>query len=365
MPASRMIDRERRDLAAANRALTPPVRRLASALSLRAPGTTGRVGNVHISERLAAKKDKVAEIMSVFKSFVLAATMAAAAGGSNAAAREAIAIHPADEQAMYASVLDKQGVPVTTLGSSDFVVRERGVEREVIQAAPASEPMRIAVLVDTSQSMERSINDIRRALHTFFAQIQGNADIALFEFGERPMQLVDYTRDPARLEAGIGRLFARPASGAYTLDAIVDAARDVRMRETARPVIVVISGQGPEFSQRYHQSVLDDLRSSHATLHSLVITRRRVPIFNDGIRERELTLSEGAKLTGGRREDLLTSMALADRLSDLARELKSQYRVVYARPETMIPADRIEVSVRKPRLTVRASQVPPAFRARR
>jgi hypothetical protein len=129
--------------------------------------------------------------------------------------------------------------------------------------------------------------------------------------------------------------------------------------ESARPVIVVISGQGPEFSQRFHQNVLEELRASHATLHALVLTRRRASIFNDGVRERELTLSEGATLTGGRREDLLTSMALADRLTDLARELKTQYRVVYARPDAVIAPDRLRIAVRQPRLTVRATRIPP------
>jgi hypothetical protein len=128
------------------------------------------------------------------------------------------------------------------------------------------------------------------------------------------------------LDAAVGRLFARPNSGAYTLEAIIDASRDFRMRASERPVIIVITAQGPEFSERYHQNVLDDLEAAKATLHSLVLTRRRLPVFNDGIREREIALSKGAELTGGRRDDLLTSMALGDRLSNLARELKDQNR---------------------------------------
>lgn len=90
-----------------------------------------------------------------------------------------------------------------------------------------------------------------------------------------------------------------------------------------------------------------------------MLTRRRASIVNDGVRERELTLSEGATLTGGRREDLLTSMALADRLTDLARELKAQYRLVYVRPDTVIAPNRLRVAVRQPRLTVRATRIPP------
>jgi len=307
-------------------------------------------------------KAKVTLIMSVWKPFVFVTAIAWVATATVAIAQEPTTTDGAKEQAIYATVLNKQGVPVTTLKASDFVVREGGVEREVTRVLPAAEPARIAVLADTSRAMEPYINDMRRALRSFFREVQGNADITLFEFGDRPTRLVDYTRDPALLDAGIGRLFARPGSGSYVLDAIVEASRDFRMRETARPVIVVISGQGPEFSQRFHHNVLRDLRASHATLHSIVVTRRRVPILRDDVRERELTLSEGARLTGGRREDLLSSMSLEDTLHDLARELKDQYRVVYLRPDTRIPPERIDIAVRQSQLTVRASRIPPGIR---
>jgi hypothetical protein len=71
-----------------------------------------------------------------------------------------------------------------------------------------------------------------------------------------------------------------------------------------------------------------------------------------------MVLDQGPKTTGGHREDLLTSMALAGKLSDLARELKTQYRVAYARPEMLIGADALRVTVREPQLIVRASRVP-------
>ena len=306
----------------------------------------------------------MAVAMSVLKSRVLTCALAVAGSASLVSAQESTSVRSAQEHAIYASVLDKRGTPVTTLGAADFVVREEGVEREVTRATVASEPMRIAVLADTSQWMEPYINDMRQALRAFFKEMPGSADIALFEFGDRPTRLVDYTRDPALLEAGVGRLFARAGSGAYVLDAIVDASRGFRGRESARPVIVVISGQGPEFSLRFHQDVLDDLRATHATLHSIVVTRRRLPIFRDGARERELTFSEGTELTGGRREDLLTSMSLGDTLSHLARELKTQYRLVYVGPDVRIPPTRIDVAIRQPQLTVRASRIPPAMPSR-
>ena len=240
------------------------------------------------------------------------------------------------ERSIYASVLDDSGAPVRALAAREFIVREDGVAREVLRAVRADDPLQIAVLVDTSQAAERHVTDIRRALKGFFREMAGEHEIALIGFGERPTILTNFTRDPARLEAGIGRLFARPGSGAYALDAIVDASRTLRTREGARHVIVLITTEGPEFSERYHENVLDELRPS-ATLQAFVLTRARAVPRDDGRRQRELTVAEGTRDTGGRREHLLTSMALTDRLRDLAVELKNQYRVDYVRPSGLIP----------------------------
>lgn len=265
------------------------------------------------------------------------------------------------ERSIYASVLDKDGTPVSALTARDFLVREDGVEREVLRALPADEPLQIAVLVDTSQAVERHVTDVRRALKGFFREMAGRHELALVGFGERPTVLTQYTTDLGRLEAGVGMLFARQGSGAYALDAIVDASRALRGREGARHAIVVITTEGPEFSERYHQNVLDELGAS-ATLHSFTLVRRRVSL-DEGRRQREITLSEGASETGGRREHLLTSMALEDRLHGLAVELNNQYRVDYSRPAGLIPPEEIDVDVRQSGLTVRAPRrVPPAAR---
>jgi hypothetical protein len=188
----------------------------------------------------------------------------------------------------------------------------------------ASDPVRIAVLVDTSQAVQPYVQDLRTGLRSFISEMQGTHQIAVYEFGERSHVLADYTSDPVLLKAAVDRVFARPGSGAYVLDAIVEASRTLRFREGARPAIVVISTEGPEFSDRFHQTVLDEVRASGATLHSFVLTRRRAAPFSDAARERDLTLAKGTDVTGGHQEHLLTSMALSDKLKVLAAELKSQ-----------------------------------------
>jgi Ca-activated chloride channel family protein len=258
-----------------------------------------------------------------------------------------------ERRTVYASVLDREGAPVASLSARDFVVTEDGAAREVLSAAKADEPMQIAVLVDTSQAATRYVQDVRNAVRTFVRELAGQNQIALMEFGDRPTVITNYTLDLEQLERGVNRLFARQGSGAYSLDALVDASKDLQRREGSRHVIVLISTEGPEFSERYHRQVLDEVRSA-ATLHAFVLTRRGGRGLDDGRRERELALTRGPSDTGGRSEFLITSMALEGRLRSLANELENQYRVEYARPSSLVPPEKIDVEVKTAGLIVRA-----------
>ena len=81
----------------------------------------------------------------------------------------------ATERTVYASVSDKNDAPVTGLAAGEFIVREDDTAREVLRVSTATEPMHIAVLVDTSQAMEEHMLDIRTALRSFFKQMARQA----------------------------------------------------------------------------------------------------------------------------------------------------------------------------------------------
>jgi VWFA-related protein len=259
---------------------------------------------------------------------------------------------------VYASVVDRNDAPVTGLTAGDFIVREDGVAREVLRVSAATEPMQIAVLVDTSQAMEEHTLDVRNALRAFFNQMAGKHDIALIGLGERPTVLSDFTRDAARLEKSIGSVFSRSGSGTYILDGIVETSDGMRRRKAARPHIIVYAARGPEFSERYHQSVIDTLRESGATLHTLMLTKPGAAMGSREEQELAKAVADGTKDTGGRRDDLLTPMALTDRLQSLGNELDHQYQVVYARPSRLVPPKTLEVTIKQPAATVRARRLP-------
>jgi VWFA-related protein len=255
---------------------------------------------------------------------------------------------------IYVSVVDSKGVAATGLTAADFSVREDGVAREVLRAGPATEPLDIVLLVDDSQAATRAIPYLRDGLNRFIDQMQGKASIGIVTIGERPTSVVERTKDVAALKKGVSRIFARPGSGAYLLEGISEVSRGMQKREAGpRPVIIAITMEGVEFSNLQYERVLDDLYKSGAALHVLAVGSP-VSITSDEIRNKNVVMSQGTENTGGRRDQLLSELAIPDALTKLAGELLNQYVVTYGRSDALIPPEKVQVSVKKPGLTVRA-----------
>jgi Ca-activated chloride channel family protein len=255
-----------------------------------------------------------------------------------------------------ASVVDSKGNPVSGLTLEDFRVREDDVAREVLKVGPNTEPMQIALLVDDSQAATSAIQPIREGLMDFVDAMQGKGEIAIITVGERPTSVVQYTSSVEALKKGISRIFARRGSGAYLLEAITEASRGLQKRKATRPVIMAVTTEGVEFGSGYYKQILDNLYASGATFHVLALGTP-APGTTEEMRNRNMVIAEGTERTGGRRDQLLSTQAIPERLKQLATELTSQYLVTYSRPDTLIPPERVRVSVRNPNLTVRANTV--------
>lgn len=264
------------------------------------------------------------------------------------------AVAQAKPGSIYVSVLDKQGEPVTGLSAEDFRVREDGIAREVLKAGPATEPLTVALLVDDSQAAQAGLQMIREAVQAFVKSLEGKAEISIVTFGERPVIAVNYTTDQAKLQDAAKRIFPRSGSGGYLMDAIVEVSKGLQKREAVRPVIAVLMLEdGVEFSNRNYTNVLAELDKGGAALHVVALGQPNASL-TDEIRNRSQAIALGTERTGGRRDQVLALTAAAPKMQQLASELLHQYVVTYAHPETLIPPEKIEVTVTKPGLTARA-----------
>jgi hypothetical protein len=270
----------------------------------------------------------VRRVAGVLTGVALTATLAAQAG----------------ERVVYVSVIDeKTRQPVPGLGTDAIVVKEDGRQREVLRVAPATSPMPVAILVDNSQAATATIPDLRRALNTFVRELDGIGPLALITVAERPTILVDYTTDQKKLLDGAGRVFAVPESGATLLDAIVEVGNGLGKRESDRAAIVLVTTEHTEFSTLHYSQVLEALGKSGAMMSAIVFTSVSGSNANDEARNRAVVLDRGPRDSGGVRFDVLTSLSYEGRMRELSAILKHQYRVVYARPDSLIPPERVEV----------------------
>jgi VWFA-related protein len=257
------------------------------------------------------------------------------------------------ERALFVSAVDADGEPVSGLGPDAFIVREDGARREILRVSRAVEPIDIAVLVDNSAAIQQEVTFIRDGLSKFLASMAPGNNIALIGLADRPTILVDYTSDPKRLSDGVGRIFPMPRSGMTLLDALVETAQGLARRETPRAVIVPIFTDGIEFTNRYSRDVVAALQKAKAPMHAVTIGIFEYSDQHE-IRERSFLLS-GLKDTGGQQISLLSPHGLDKALQKLARELSSQYKVIYGRPQSLIPPERTEVSSAKTGVTMRGA----------
>ncbi|HET7696509.1 MAG TPA: VWA domain-containing protein [Vicinamibacterales bacterium] len=257
-------------------------------------------------------------------------------------------------QQVYVSVADSKGDPVTGLAADAFRVREDGNAREVLSAGPATEPLTLALLVDDSQATTGATQFIREAVDGFITALAGTAEMSVVTFGERPTIVVDYTKDQKRLLDGAKRIFPRAGAGAYLMEAIAEVSRGLQKRNAARPVIVVLMmDNSVEFSNRHYEQVLNELEAGGAALHVVSLGQPGGSLA-DEIRNRDQVVAMGTERTGGRRDNVLALTGAAGKMKQVAEDLKNQYVVTYARPERLIPPEKIEVTAAKAGLTVRA-----------
>lgn len=276
--------------------------------------------------------------------------------GSSVLVPGANAQSEARQRTLFVSAVDEAGVPVDALTAEDLVVREDGVAREVLKVSRSAEPVDITLLVDNSVASTRALQDMRLGVEKFMATFAGPHPITLVTVADRPTVQVNSTTSKAQLLRGAQRLFVQPDAGATMIEAIIESSRAIGKRKPARAAIIVITSFGVEFSDRGYQFALDELADSGAVLHVLELQdTQRADTQSQNVRDRNVVIDRGSTETGGSRELLLTNLSLTDALQKVGKVATTQYEVVYGRPDTLIPARKVEVFSARPTLRVRAN----------
>jgi VWFA-related protein len=270
---------------------------------------------------------------------------------------------------VYVSATDKQGIAVTDLQASDVEIKEGGKVREIVSAAPATIPLRIALLV-----ADQGTGAFQLGLGRFMQRLLGHAEFQLVSVIVQPETLVDFSHNGPDLSAALARLGPRGRQqGGQLMEAIQDATTAVQ-HDGRRPVIVVVRLGGEAASALSADDVREQLRKSGAMLYvvSAAGAQAAAPSQARGtdalsvqqgqFRDAELAegafnlaavLGDGAKESGGHHDQVIAT-TLSKALEQLADELLHQYEITYTLPDGVKPSDRLSVSSKRKGVTLRA-----------
>jgi len=223
---------------------------------------------------------------------------------------------------------------VTDLSQEDFSVYEDGVKQDVTFFNKSNLPIALALLLDTSASMETKLQTAQEAAIGFAKKLRPQDLAEVIDFDSRVVVLQNFTNNLPELESAIHKTSAGGSTSLY--NAVYIALKDLKKAvakspdEIRRQAIVVLSDGEDTSSLLPFEEVLDLAKRSETAIYSIGLRAGEGPATTTrGFKEAEFVLRQFSQETGGR-------SFFPNQLGDLnavygqiAEELSSQYIVGY------------------------------------
>lgn len=150
-----------------------------------------------------------------------------------------------EEVELYSTVLRtvarRKNHLLTDLNREDFRFEYKGKPLTPVRFEKSREPLRIAIVLDNSTSMQgRYVKSAREAIGAFLNNIEAEDQVELIAFGNTVLRLHPFSNNAERLRAPIYSMDARGRTSLY--DALLVAHDDLQQVEGSRIMIVISDG---------------------------------------------------------------------------------------------------------------------------
>jgi Ca-activated chloride channel family protein len=242
-----------------------------------------------------------------------------------------------DVVSLNVTVTDKGGRYLQGLTEGQFSVFEDGVKQDLIYFSGTQLPTALALLIDTSASMNDRMATAQQAAVGFVERMTADDMATVIDFDSRAEILQTFTDDQAQLQAAIRRTTAGGSTSLY--NAIYIALNEFkRMRaasqdEVRRQAIVVLSDGEDTSSLVAFDEVLELAKRTEVSIYAIGLLDQNGNTSRRGLggfREAEFVLKQFAQETGGRAFFPSSANELAGIYGQVADELAAQYTLGYA-----------------------------------
>jgi Ca-activated chloride channel family protein len=234
---------------------------------------------------------------------------------------------------MLFTVSDKKGRFVTNLAKEDFEISEAKKPQTILEFTAESDlPLRIAILIDTSNSIRDRFRFQQEAATDFVnAVLRPGEDKGMLVSFDNSAELVqDLTDSTEALGKAIRGL--RPGGGTALYDAIYFACREKLMmdqpRDKFRRAMVILSDGDDNDSRYSRDQALEMAHKADVVIYSISTNITHMPTDGDKV------LRYFAEETGGLAFFPFKANDLAQSFENIANELRHQYNLFY-RPEPL------------------------------
>jgi Ca-activated chloride channel family protein len=228
------------------------------------------------------------------------------------------------------SVTDRRG-HFAALTRDDFAVYDDKQPQKIVEFTAESElPLRLALLVDTSNSVRERFHFIQEAAASFLVRSlrPGTDQAMLVSFDASPEVAAEFSGDPKQLTGKIQDL--RPGGGTSLYDAISFAARRLAAEERTgarfRAAIVIFSDGEDTQSNLTRDQALEAAQRANAVLYAVSTGGGEVSVMGDKVLKYLTSETGGTALFPFRLDDLARSF------DSITQELRHQYNILY-KPE--------------------------------
>ena len=242
------------------------------------------------------------------------------------------------------------GEYVHGLKRADFKVFEDGREQEITNFSREETPFAVALLLDTSGSMEGRVSLARSAVIRFLDGLRGDDNACVYSFNTK----VELVQDFSNSRDLMPKAFELGAEGWTVLnDAILRAANDLSKRPEKRRAVLVLSDGADTRSSASADKALSRALAANATIYTVDMGQSSAASVN--------TLSAAGALknfanrSGGRYIATPGGQQLRESFGEIIEELSNQYTIGY-RPSNRARDGRwrtVEVKVAQPDVSAR------------
>jgi hypothetical protein len=165
------------------------------------------------------------------------------------------------------TVADGRNRPLVDLGPDDFVIKEAGEPREILDVRPADYP--VVVLIDTGAAARGDFEDIRRAVARFIGRL-GQRPVAIGALGDPPAMITSFDDDRGRILQRLAGLSTNQSGDSVALAGAALAASTLRETGAAFSAIVVVSASPVDATRRSPEEMIGSILDSGAIVHVIV-----------------------------------------------------------------------------------------------